>query len=62
MFDVTLRFQYPAYDETRGIEYPGISARSKAEAIKIARRRAYDDGHVGHGGKGRVTFSAQVAA
>lgn len=62
MFDVTLRFQYPAWDETNGIVYLEISARSKAEAIKFARRMAYNYGHIGTGGKGRVTFSAQVSA
>lgn len=62
MFNVTLRFQFPAWDEVNGITYYDISARTKAEAIKIARREAYNDGHVGTGGKGRVSFSATAAA
>ena len=61
MFNVTIRFQYPAWDELNGITYYDISARSKSEAIKEVRRQAYNDGHVGTGGKGRVTFSAEEA-
>ena len=60
-YDVTVRFQYPAWDEVNGIVYPEIYARNKAEAIKFARRDAYNDGHVGTGGKGRVTFTATEA-
>ena len=55
-FDVTLRFQFPAWDEANGISYPGISSRSKAEAINWARKMARDDGHIGTGGKGRTSF------
>ncbi len=58
MFNVTIRFQYPAYDEKFGITYFDIDARSKSEAIRFARREALNDGHVGTGGKGRVTFTA----
>ena len=53
---VTLRFQYPAWDEVDGIPYQ-IEARSKSEAINRARRQARDDGHL-YGGKGRVSFKA----
>ena len=58
-YTVTLTFQYPAWDETRGILFHNIEARSKSEAIRIARRMARNFGHIGHGGKGRVTFKAQ---
>lgn len=56
-WNVKLTFQYPAWDEVHGIDYHGISARSKSEANAIARRRAANDGHLG-GGKGRTTFTA----
>lgn len=58
MFAVTLRFQYPAWDEKNGIVYDDILARSKAEAIKYARQMARNDGHTGTGGKGNCYFSA----
>jgi hypothetical protein len=57
MWSVTMRFQYPSWDEIDGIVYRDIRAESKAEANARARRMAADDGHL-HGGKGRVTFSA----
>ncbi|PBV09266.1 hypothetical protein CJU35_05275 [Pseudomonas aeruginosa] len=56
-FDVTMRFQYPAWDEVDGIVYRSIEADSKSEANAMARRMADQDGHLA-GGKGRVTFSA----
>lgn len=56
-FDVTMRFQYPAWDEVDGIVYRAIEADSRSEANALARRMADQDGHLG-GGKGRVTFSA----
>ncbi len=43
-YEVTLRFKYPAWDEKDGIKFEIVS-RSKADAIKQARRQAYDDGH-----------------
>lgn len=58
MWTVTLRFQYPAWDETAGIVYVDIRAVSKAAANAIVRRMAYNDGHL-HGGKGRVAFTAR---
>jgi len=58
-YTVTLRFQYPAWDEVGGIVYADILARTKAEAIADARRMARDDGHTGTG-KGRYTFTAEV--
>lgn len=58
-YTVTMRFQYPAWDEKDGIQYP-IRAASKSDACAAARRQAYNDGHL-CGGKGRVTFSAKEA-
>lgn len=60
-YDVTLRFQFPAWDEVNGITYPGIAARSKAEAIEQARTMARNDGHASSG-RGRYWFSAEPAA
>lgn len=57
LWNVNLTFQYPAWDEKNGIEYRDIEAVGKGEANAIARRRAYDDGHL-CGGKGRATFTA----
>lgn len=55
---VTLRFQFPAWDEVDGIVYTDISARSKSDAIRIARESVRNDGHTG-GGKGRYWFIAE---
>lgn len=55
-FTVTMRFQFPAWDEKDGIAFE-LQAKSKAEAIKHARRLADHDGHL-CGGKGRVSFKA----
>lgn len=56
-WNITMRFQYPAWDEKDGIEYRGISARSRSEANRIAARQARNDGHAcGH--RGRYTFTA----
>lgn len=60
VWDVTLMFQHPSWDETDGIRYPGIAAQSKSEAIRIARRQAHLDGHA-VGGRGRYWFTAQQA-
>ena len=57
-YEVTIRFQFPAWDEVNGIQYT-IDAESKAEAIKDARHQARNDGHTGHGGKGNVYVSAK---
>lgn len=54
---VTLRFQYPAWDEANGIAIY-VTADSKAEAIDRARRDARRDGHTPATGKGRATFTA----
>jgi hypothetical protein len=59
IYTVTLRFQFPAWDERDGITWK-IEAASKREAIAKARREAYHAGHVGSGShQGRVTFSAK---
>lgn len=57
-YTVTLRFQSPAWDEVRGIDYY-VNAATKAEAIAIARRRANNDGHTPSTGKGRAVFTAK---
>lgn len=54
---VTLRFQFPAWDEKDGIEC-NQTARSKADAIRYARSQMRDDGHIPAVGKGRATFTA----
>jgi len=54
---VTLRYQYPAWDEKSGLQYE-VSAENKSDAIKIARWNATTDGQL-CGGKGRVSFKAQ---
>lgn len=59
-WDVTLRFEHPAWDEKDGIQYKGIQAQSRAKANWQARQQAYRDGHL-YGGKGRVYFSARPA-
>ena len=56
---VKLNFQFPAWDETDGLRF-FIDADSKADAIREARALARDHGHTG-GGKGRATFTANVA-
>jgi hypothetical protein len=57
---VTLRFQFPAWDEKDGIRFAGIVAESKSEAIRLARREAERDGHIPGARKGRVTFTAEL--
>ena len=59
---VTLRFQFPAWDEKNGIEFE-IRARTKSEAIRYAKVRAERDGHIGGHvvGSGRATFKARAA-
>ncbi len=58
-YKVTLRFQFPAYDERDGIVFYEL-AKSKLDAIRYARRQANNDGHL-CGGKGWVSFGAQEA-
>jgi len=57
-YTVTLRFQYPAWDEMDGIEFEEIRASTKKDAIAIAKRRAERDGHLDTAGKGRASFKA----
>ena len=45
-YTVTLRFQHPAWDEKDGIHYD-VSAGSKREANRKARKQAELDGHLG---------------
>lgn len=56
-YEVTMRFQHPAWDERDGIKYE-VEARSKSEANRWARRLAERDGHA-CGGNGRYWFSAK---
>lgn len=56
-FDVTMRFQYPAWDEVEGVHYQGIIAATKREANDEARAMACSNDLLGWG-KGRVTFTA----
>ncbi len=58
LWNVVLRFQYPAWDEVDGITYRDIQAKSKSEAIAYARKMASNDGHTIGGGKGRYWFTA----
>lgn len=55
-FSVVMRFQFPSWDEVDGIVYE-VAARTKAEANKIARRMAENDGHA-MSGKGCYWFTA----
>lgn len=59
MFKVTLRFQFPAWDEVNGLPYR-VEASSKSEAIKRVRRQAERDGHIPNREKGRATFKAEI--
>lgn len=54
---VTMRFEYPAWDEKDGIRYEGILGRTKAEANRAAARMAVGDGHA-CSGRGRYWFTA----
>lgn len=56
-WNVTMRFAYPAWDEVDGIEYVGVVAKCKSEAIKNARKQAENDGHACRG-RGRYWFTA----
>ena len=56
-YSVTLRFQFPAWDEKSGIEFR-VTSTSKRDALTAARRLAEHDGHVPARGKGRATFTA----
>ena len=58
-YTVTIRFQYAAHNEQDGIQYE-VYGKTKADAIKRARKMAENDGHTGPWvkGKGRATFTA----
>lgn len=56
-YEVTLRFQFPAWDERDGLRYE-VDAPSKSVAVATARRMAERDGHLPARGKGRVTLTA----
>ncbi|WP_445769411.1 hypothetical protein [Rheinheimera sp.] len=58
-YTVTLRYEYPAWDEVNGINYSGIEAKCKSDAIKAARKKAETYGHC-QTGKGRYWFTAEV--
>lgn len=58
LYVVTVMPQFPAWDERDGIRYT-VNARSRADTIRRARRRAYDDGHTT--GR-RCYFRAALAA
>lgn len=58
LWNVTLRFQFPAWDEMDGIVYHNIEALTKSEANAKARRLARIDGHA-IGGVGKYWFSAE---
>lgn len=45
-YQVLMTFKYPAWDEKNGVTFD-VRARSKAEAVKAARRQASDEGHTG---------------
>ena len=56
-YTVTIKKQFPAWDETEGLGYYGVEAKSKSEAIKFIREESRWDGNTGPG-QGRTTFSA----
>jgi hypothetical protein len=60
-YAVTLRFQFPAWDEKNGIRYE-VRAACKSDAISYARQLATRDGHIPAAKKGRVTFRAEAWA
>lgn len=59
-FTVTLRFQFPAWNEMQGITYE-VRAKTKSDAIRFAKVLAERDGHIGgHAvSRGRATFKAK---
>ena len=56
-YRVTLRKQFPSWDEKNGIPYM-IEAKSKSDAIKKARYEASSHGHTSQEG-GRYWFKAE---
>ena len=58
-YTVTIRKQFPSWDEKNGIVYQDVTGRSKSEAIANARFRARNAGHTGDSKtSGRAIFSA----
>ena len=45
-YNVHLTFKHPAWDQKEGFDYT-IKANSKLEAVKYARRKAFDNGETG---------------
>jgi hypothetical protein len=60
-YAVTLRFQYPAYNERDGLLYH-VKAATRADAIRHVRRIADRDGITGWAKQGRVTITARCCA
>jgi len=56
-YEVTMTFQYPAWDEKGGIPFY-VTATSKSDAIKKARYQAVAGGHIVGAKKGRYWFKA----
>jgi len=56
---VTLTFQFPAWDETKGIEY-FYENTDRQSAIRRAKQDAENDGHIDRF-KGRTKFTATAA-
>lgn len=56
-YNVNISFEYPAWNEREGIEYQGITAKTKRDAIRIVRSLADSDGHLGTG-RGRYWLKA----
>ena len=57
VYTVTIRKQFPSWDETDGIVYRGIVGVSKREAVETIRARGYNHGHIGQG-QGRYWITA----
>lgn len=61
-YTVTLRFQFPAYNEKNGIVLGEFRATSKSKAISYAKVIAERDGHWPNNvGQGRASFKAVEA-
>jgi hypothetical protein len=58
-YRLSVHFQHPAHDERNGVPLGVVSARSRADAVKQARRLADAHGHISrHSGKGTATYRA----
>lgn len=56
-YTVTLRFQFPPWDEVNGIVFEHVSGYSKSDACSSARLQAEHDGHLSSQ-KGLAWFKA----